>query len=52
MNLSEMSRYCEEVIAAARTGEADMNHYREQIEALGSSPRDFRARVHAILMGI
>ena len=29
-----------------------MNHDRAQLEALGSSPRDFRARVHAILMGI
>lgn len=52
MNLSEMSRACEGVIAAARTGKVIMNTDRAQLEALGSSPRDFRARVHAVLMGI
>ena len=37
MNLNEMSRWCEAVIEAARTGKADMNHDRAQIEALGTS---------------
>lgn len=52
MNLSEMSRCCEGVIAAARTGKAIMNTDRAQLEALGSAPRDFRSRVHGILMSI
>ena len=29
-----------------------MNIDRSQLEALGSAPRDFRSRVHAILMGV
>jgi hypothetical protein len=29
-----------------------MNHDRAQLQALGSTPRDFRSRVHKILMGV
>lgn len=43
MNLSEMSRWCERVIRAARTGKVNMNDERSQLEAFGNAR--FRANV-------